>query len=110
LNEFTITPINHRNVIFNISNIFAYEPTVPFVPTKQRVFKQNQLLRLLKEKYDKIQLIVSQHAWSGFVDYDIDAGPIGDFYEVDIETLKAPMWRFGKDWTNPKDPWEENEE
>lgn len=110
LNEFTITPINHKNVIFNISNIFAYEPTVPFVPTKQRVFKQNQLLRLLKEKYDKIQLIVSQHAWSGFVEYDIDAGSVQDFYEVDIETLKAPMWRFGKDWVNPKDPWEEDEE
>ena len=110
LNEFTIKPINDRNVIFNISNIFAYEPTVPFVPTKQRVFKQNQLLKLLKEKYNEIQLIVSQHAWTGFVDYDIDAGPVKDFYEVDIETLKAPMWRFGKEWRNPKDPWEEDEQ
>ena len=83
---------------------------MPFVPTKQRVVKENQLIKHLKEKYNNIQLIVSQHAWSGFVDYDIDAGPIEKFYEVDIETLKAPMWRFGKEWKNLKDPWEEDEE
>lgn len=110
LNEFTLKFKNDTNVIFNISNIFAYEPTVPFVPTKQRVVKENQLIKHLKEKYNNIQLIVSQHAWSGFVDYDIDAGPIEKFYEVDLETLKAPMWRFGKEWKNLKDPWEEEDD
>lgn len=110
LNEFTIKLKNHTNTIFNVSNIFAYEPTVPFVPTKERVYKQNQLIKLLKEKYDKIQLIVSQHAWTGFVQYDIDAGPIEKFYEVDIESLKAPMWRFGTGWKKPKDPMEEDDE
>lgn len=110
LNEFTLKPKNDPNVIFNISNIFAYEPTVPFVPTKERVYKQNQLIKLLKEKYNKIQLIVSQHAWTGFVEYDIDAGPIEKFYEVDIESLRAPMWRFGADWKKPQDPLEENEQ
>ena len=61
------------------------------------------------KKYNKIQLSVSQRAWTGFVDYDIDAGPVKEFYEVDIETLKAPMWRFGKEWRNPKDPWEDDD-
>jgi hypothetical protein len=110
LNEFTIKPKNDPNVILNVSNIFAYEPTVPFMPTKERVYKQNQLIKLLKEKYNKIQLIVSQHAWAGFVDYDIDAGPIEKFYEVDIESLKAPMWRFGAGWKKPKNSMEENEQ
>ena len=110
LNEFTIKHKNHTNTIFNISNIFAYEPTVPFVPTKERVYKQNQLIKLLKEKYNKIQLIVSQHAWTGFVEYDIDAGPVEKFYEVDIESLKAPLWRFGKNWKTPKDQMEEDDE
>lgn len=102
LNEFTLKPKNERNVIFNVSNIFAYEPTAPLIPTKERVYKQNQLIKLLKEKYDKIQLIVSQHAWSGFVEYDVDAGPVEKFYEVDIDTLKAPMWRFGNSWKSNK--------
>lgn len=110
LNEFTLKFKNEQNVIFNISNIFAYEPTVPFVPTKQRVIQENQLINLLKEKYDKIQLIVSQHAWSGFVQYDIDAGPVEKFYEVDIDSLKAPMWRFGKEWKAPLTPEEEYEQ
>jgi hypothetical protein len=110
LNEFTIKPKNHSNVILHISNIFGYEPTVPFVPTKQRIMQQNQLIKHLKEKYNKIQLIVSQHAWAGFVEYDIDAGPIEKFYEVDLESLKAPMWRFGTEWKTPKDSMEEHDE
>jgi len=110
LNEFTIKPKNHTNTIFHVSNIFAYEPTVPFIPTKERVYKQNQLIKLLKEKYNKIHFIVSQHAWAGFVQYDIDAGPIEKFYEVDIESLKAPLWRFGTGWKKSKDSMEQNDE
>ena len=64
----------------------------------QRLEKENKLLRILKEKYSKIQLIVSVHAWSGFVDYKQYSGPVEKFDEVDLDSLKAPMWRFGDDW------------
>jgi len=98
LNEFNIKVNNDENTIFNVSNIFAYEPTVAFMTVTQRLEKENKLLRILKEKYSKIQLIVSVHAWSGFVDYKQYSGPVEKFDEVDLDSLKAPMWRFGDDW------------
>ena len=54
-------------------------------------------------KYDKINLIVSVHAWDGFVEYPIHSGPISKFTECDIEDLRAPLWRFGKEWKKETD-------
>ena len=65
--------------------------------------KENQLIKYLNEKYDKINFIVSVHAWDGFVDYPIHAGPISKFTECDIEDLRAPLWRFGKEWKKETD-------
>ena len=109
LNEFNLKIKNHKGTILNISNIFAYEPTAAMVPTKQRVFRENKLIKLLNEKYDKIHLIASMHSWTGFVDYPMLAGPVTKFTECDIESMRAPLWRFGKDWKNPKDPYEDEE-
>jgi len=49
------------------------------------------------------------HSWSGFVDYPMLAGPVTKFTECDIESMRAPLWRFGKEWKNPKDPYEDEE-
>ena len=46
LNEFNLKIKNHKGTILNISNIFAYEPTAAMVPTKQRVFRENKLIKL----------------------------------------------------------------
>ena len=100
LNEFNIDINNDENTIFNISNIFAYEPTVAFITVKQRLEKENKLLRILKEKSPKIQLVVSVHAWSGLSEYKRHTGPAEKFDEMDLEDLKAPLWRFGEDWKN----------
>ena len=109
LNEFNLKIKNNKGTILNISNIFAYEPTAAVVPTKQRVFRENKLIRLLNEKYDKIHLIASMHSWTGYVDYPMLAGPVTKFTECDIESMRAPLWRFGKEWKNPKDPYEDEE-
>ena len=100
LNEFNIDINNDENTIFNISNIFAYEPTVAFITAKQRLEKENKLLRILKEKSPKIQLVVSVHAWDGLSEYKRHSGPVEKFDEMDLEDLKAPLWRFGEDWKN----------
>ena len=109
MNEFNLKIKNHKGTILNISNIFAYEPTAAMVPTKQRVFRENKLIKLLNEKFDKIHLIASMHSWSGYVDYPMLAGPVTKFTECDIESMRAPLWRFGKEWKNPKDPYEDEE-
>ena len=49
------------------------------------------------------------HSWTGYVDYPMLAGPVTKFTECDIESMRAPLWRFGKDWKNPKDPYEDEE-
>jgi len=103
LNDFHLKLKNDPNTIFHVSNIFAYEPTAPFIGTKHRVYKENQLIKYLNEKYEKINLIVSVHAWDGFVEYPIHSGPISKFTECDIEDLRAPLWRFGKEWKKETD-------
>jgi len=107
LNEFNLKILNDENTIFNISNVFAYGPTAFMIGTKERLYKENKLLRILKEKFPKINLIASYHAWDGFVEYPIHADNVTKFDEVDIETLKTPLWRFGNDWKKPKDSMEE---
>ena len=57
-------------------------------------------MRILKEKSPKIQLVVSVHAWDGLSEYKRHSGPVEKFDEMDLEDLKAPLWRFGEDWKN----------
>ena len=83
------------------------------VPTKQRVFRENKLIKLLNEKFDKIHLIASMHSWSGFVDYPMLAGPVTKFTELFIfffttkstysqfDNVLAIFWRSRHTWTGP---------
>ena len=54
LNDFNLKFKNQPNTIFHVSNIFAYEPTAPFIGTKHRVYKENQLIRYLMKNMIKL--------------------------------------------------------
>jgi hypothetical protein len=100
LHEFELNLLNDESVILNISNVFLYGPTAFLVSTKQRVNRQNKLIKYLNEHYPKINLITSGNAWDGFYDYKIYDGNINKFEQVDIEHLQKPSWRSAEDWKN----------
>jgi hypothetical protein len=100
LHEFELNLLNDESVILNISNVFLYGPTAFLVSTKQRVNRQNKLIKYLNEHCPKINLITSGNAWDGFYDYKIYDGNINKFEQVDIEHLQKPLWRSAEDWKN----------
>lgn len=97
LTNFDIPVINDPNTIMHLSNVFCYEPTVAFNSLSKRVTAENNLIRNLKDKNPKINLIVSAHAWSGLSNYPKQVGCVEDFPEQGLASCNKATWHQEED-------------
>lgn len=83
---------NQQGTVIDVSNIFAYEGTVAFLPLKYRIEQENTLIQLLKERIPDATVIFDQRAAEGIIQWKKETGIIKDLQITEFDLLNLPSW------------------
>jgi hypothetical protein len=89
------------HTVFNLSNIFSYEGTACFYSTAYRVFKENQLLKHIKDIAPTSLVAINMRASGAFYPLTKLHGEVTtakDITLTDLTKLKKPTWHMNQDW------------
>lgn len=89
------------HTIFNLSNIFSYEGTACFYSLAYRVFKENQLLKHIKDIAPNALVSINMRTGGAFCSLTNLHGEVTlskDIALTDISKLKKPTWHMNQDW------------
>jgi hypothetical protein len=84
---------NGKNVIYNLTNVFMYEPNAAFRSLKHRIESQNTLFKRLKNSYKDVNIIVSAYADQSYGKTKSLRSKASDLEKVTIEQLMIPAWQ-----------------
>ncbi len=79
--------------IIILSNIFVYEGTTFLYSLEYRLAKENEILKIIEDKFKDYYISTSARAATGFVDAQL----AGKLTPVNLKNLKKPTWHI-KDW------------
>lgn len=79
--------------LINLSNIYAYEATSFLYSLEQRLFKENTMIKTIKNYFTSATINFSLRASTGFIDSNL----CHDISTTDIQRLVKPTWHC-KDW------------
>ena len=86
-------PINNQEgTVIDLSNIFAYEGTVAFLPLKYRVEQENKLIELLKQRVPNATVIFDKRAAEGIQAWKTESGKVKDLNLTNWDELELPSW------------------
>jgi len=85
------TEDQHATVI-DMSNIFAYEGTVAFLPLEYRLKQENKLIKLLKDNLPHATVIFDKRAAEGIEKWKPETGCVKDLTYTNWEDLDLPSW------------------
>lgn len=83
---------NSANTIYNLTNIFLYEPNSAFRSLYHRVSSQNTLFYQLQNSYSDVNIIISAHADSGFGNKKSCSLKAKELKQTNIHELTLPRW------------------
>jgi len=86
-----------KKLMINLSNIFCYEGTAALSPLTYRLYKENQIIQMIKNKNHNICMNFTSRAATGFTEVKL-SGKAQDFELVNINSIKKPTWHFNQDW------------
>jgi hypothetical protein len=92
-----------RKTILNLSNLYNHGPFVAMNSLKFRIYCENKLLQMLKDKDPNVTLLLTARAADGFWKDRPETylGTVDMFNYTDLDDLKIPAWHE-LDWTHEK--------
>jgi len=87
-----------NSTLINLSNIFCYEGTATLTNTKYRIYKENQIIKYLREHFPNAYVSFSMRASYGFMSHSQIPVLAKDLNLCDIKDLKKPTWHQNEDW------------
>ena len=83
---------NQRGTVIDLSNIFAYEGTVAFLPLKYRIEQENTLIKLLQERVPDATVIFDKRSAEGIRPWVKETGLVKDLKLTHWDDLELPSW------------------
>jgi len=92
-----------RKTILNLSNLYNHGPFIAMNSLKYRIYCENKLLQMIKDKDPKITLLLTARAADGFWKNNPKEylGTVDKFNYTDLQDLKIPSWHE-TDWQYEK--------
>ena len=88
-------PVNNQEgTVIDLSNIFAYEGTVAFLPLKYRIEQENILIKLLQERVPNATVIFDKRAAEGIQPWKSETGKVKDLIITNWNELELPAWHY----------------
>jgi len=86
-----------KKTLINLSNIYAYEGTTFTHSLEKRLYKENEMIKLIQKYMPQAYISFSARASSGFIDSRL-FGVATEFKTYSIRELTAPTWHTNGDW------------
>jgi len=83
---------NGKNNIYNLTNVFSYEPNIAFRSLSHRVASQNLLVKRLKKSYNDVNIIIPIYADQVFGSERPRSLVAKDLEIVEFDNLTLPNW------------------